>query len=87
MKLLAVIALTMLAATPAFAGKKKPVLEQPRGYHQQHFDWRASRNSYRGNYIDGPHVYSPSGRYIGSDPSPSVRQRMYDDDLFFRRAL
>lgn len=27
---------------------------------------------------------SPSGRYVGSDPSPNVRQRMHDDDLRFR---
>jgi hypothetical protein len=87
MKLVPVIALALLVTTPAFAGHKKRVLIAPQGYHQQHGDWRASRNSYRGNYIRGPSVVSPSGRYIGRDPSLNVRQRMYDDDIRLRNAL
>jgi hypothetical protein len=85
MKLVPVIALAVLVATPAFAGHKhKRVLIGPQGYYQQHGDWRASRNYYRGNYITGPNVVSPSGRYIGRDPSLNVRQRMYDDDIRLR---
>jgi uncharacterized protein YdeI (BOF family) len=86
MKLVPIIALAALVATPAFAGqaKKKKTPLQPQGYYQQHGDWRASSNQQGGNYINGPHVYSPSGRYIGSDPSLNVRQHMYDEDFRFR---
>lgn len=86
MKLVPVIALAVLVATPAFAAgsKKKRVQVGPQGYYQQQNDWRASRNYYRGNYINGPNVYSPRGRYIGRDPSPAVRLRMYDDDIRLR---
>lgn len=88
MKLVPVIALAVLVATPAFAGhKKKRVLIAPQGYYQQHGDWRASRNDYRGNYITGPNVVSPTGRYIGRDPSPAVRQNLYDSDIRLRNAL
>jgi len=86
MKLIPIIALAALVATPAFAAsaKKKKVPMHPQGYFQEHRDWRSSRNAYRGSYLRGPHVFSPSGRYVGSDPSPNVRQRMYDDDLRLR---
>jgi len=85
MKLAPIIALAALVATPAFAGQaKKKMPMQPQGYYQQHGDWRASRNQHGGNYINGPSVYSPTGRYIGSDPSLSVRQQMYDEDFRFR---
>jgi hypothetical protein len=88
MKLVPVMALALLVATPAFAGhKKKRVLVAPPGYYQQHGDWRASRNYYRGNYIRGPHVFTPTGRYVGSDPSLAIRQRMYDDNIRLRNAL
>ena len=89
MKLVPVVALALLVATPAFAGSRhKRVLIAPHVYsHHHHGDWRASRNYYRGNYIRGPNVVSPSGRYIGRDPSPNVRQRMYDDDIRLHNAL
>jgi hypothetical protein len=83
---IAPILIFALAATPAFAAgpksRKMPV--QMQGYYEQQRDWRSSQNAYRGDYLRGPHVYSPSGRYVGSDPSPNVRQRMHDDDLRFR---
>jgi hypothetical protein len=86
MKLVAVIAIAALVATPAFAGhaKKKRMPLHAQGYFLQEPDWRYSRNQYRGDYLQGPNVYSPSGRFVGRDPSPNVRQRMYDDDLRFR---
>lgn len=88
MKLVPIIALAVLVATPAFAAnamKKKPSM-LPQSYFQQESDWRSSHNQYRagGSYLGGPSVYSPSGRYVGRDPSASVRQRLYDDDLRFR---
>ena len=83
MKLVPVIALAVLVATPAFAGsKKKRVLIAPQGYYQQHGDWRASRNYYNGSI-----VVSPTGRYIGRDPSPAVRQNLRDTDIRLRNAL
>jgi hypothetical protein len=87
MKLVPIILLATIAATPAFAGhvKKKRMPMHSQGYFLQAPDWRYSRNQYRGGeYLRGPNVYSPSGRYVGSDPSANVRQRMYDDDLRFR---
>jgi hypothetical protein len=87
MKLVPIIMLATIAATPAFAGqaKKKRMPMHSQGYFLQEHDWRYSRNQYRGGYLRGPNVYSPSGRYVGSDPSANVRQRMYDDDLRFRQ--
>ena len=87
LKLIPVVALAALVATPAFAAKKKKTYLAPPGFSQESRDWRSSRNQYGGGYLRGPHVYSPSGRYVGSDPSPNVRQRMYDDDLRFRNQL
>jgi hypothetical protein len=90
MKLVSVILLATIAATPAFAGhaKKKRMPMHSQGYFLQDHGWRYSRNQYRGGgYLRGPNVYSPSGRYVGRDPSPNVRQRMYDDDLRFRGQL
>jgi hypothetical protein len=86
MKLVPILALAALVATPAFAAnaRKNKMPMQSYGYFQEQRDWRSSRNHYRGDYLHGPHVFSPSGRYVGSDPSPNVRQRMYDDDLRFR---
>jgi hypothetical protein len=84
MKLVPIIALAALVATPAFAGHAKKKKVYTHGYYQVEPGWRGARNSYRGNYITGPHVFAPSGRYVGSDPSANVRQRMYDDDLRFR---
>jgi hypothetical protein len=89
MKLVPIIALAVLVATPAFAGsaKKKKMLMHPQGFYQEQRDWRSSRNYYGGSYLRGPNVYSPAGRYIGRDPSPNVRQRMYDDDIRLRGEL
>jgi len=90
MKLVPVIAIAALVATPAFAGhaNKKRMPLHSHGYFQQHHDWRYSHNQYRrGGYMRGPNVYSPAGRFVGRDPSPNVRQRMYDDDLRFRGQL
>jgi len=88
MKLIPVVALALLVATPAFAGHaKKKKLHMQHGYHQMDPYWRGARNEYRGNYIRGPSVRSPSGRYIGRDPSLNVRQRMYDDDLRLRQTF
>jgi hypothetical protein len=85
MKLVPIICLAALVATPAFAaGPRKKLPRHSYGYFEQQRDWRDSRNAYRGDYLRGPNVYSPSGRYVGRDPSPNVRQRMYDDDLRFR---
>jgi hypothetical protein len=89
MKLVPIIALAALVATPAFAAqaRKKKLPAPPHGYFEQQRDWRDSRNAYGGGYLRGPHVVSPSGRYVGRDPSPNVRQRMYDDDLRLRNQL
>ena len=90
MRLVPIVMLAAIAATPAFAGhaKKKRMPIHSQGYFLQEHDWRYSRNQYRGgDYLPGPNVYSPAGRYIGSDPSANVRQRMYDDDLRFRRGF
>lgn len=86
MKLVPIVVLAAVVATPAFAGhvKKKRIPMQSHGYFLQERDWRSSRNQYGGEYMRGPNVYSPAGRYVGRDPSPNVRQRMYDDDLRFR---
>jgi hypothetical protein len=86
MKLVPIIVLAAIVATPAFAGhaKKKRMPVHSQGYYLQEHDWRYSRNQYRG-YLRGPNVYSPSGRFVGRDPSANVRQRMYDDDLRFRQ--
>ncbi|MDQ8729395.1 hypothetical protein [Bradyrhizobium sp. LHD-71] len=86
MKIVPIIALAVLVATPALAAStKKKMPRQAQGYYQQERDWRGSRNMYRGDgYLRGPNVYSPSGRFVGRDPSPNVRQRMYDDDLRLR---
>lgn len=89
MKLVPVVMAAALVATPAFAGhaKKKRMHVQPQGFFMQDPGWRNSRNQYRSEYMRGPSVHSPSGRYIGRDPSPNVRQRMYDDDLRLRGQL
>lgn len=90
MNVVAIVALAALVAVPAFAAgaKTRKVPRYPQGYFQEQRDWRTFRNQYRRDgYLRGPHVFSPSGRYIGSDPSPNVRQRMYDDDLRFRGPL
>jgi hypothetical protein len=89
MKLVPIIILAAVVATPAFAGhvKKKRMPLHAQGYFLQEPSWRYSRNQYRGGYMRGPNVYSPAGRYVGRDPSPNVRQRMYDDDLRFRGQL
>jgi hypothetical protein len=88
MKIVPIVAIAALVATPAFAAgaKKKRLHGQSQGYYQVEPGWRGARNEYRGGgtYLRGPNVYSPSGRYIGRDPSPNVRQRMYDDDLRLR---
>jgi hypothetical protein len=68
-----------------FAGANFSLRTHSHGYFLQEPDWRGSRNQYRGGeYLRGPNVYSPSGRFVSRDPSPNVRQRMYDDDLRFR---
>jgi hypothetical protein len=89
MNIVPIIALAALVATPAFAGGAKKKRMHSQGYYQVEPNWRGARNEYRrgGNYLRGPNVYSPSGRYIGRDPSPNVRQRMYDDDLRLRQQL
>jgi hypothetical protein len=87
MKFIPIVVLAAVVATPAFAGhaRQKRLPLHSHGYFLQQHDWRDSRNQYRGGeYLRGPNVYSPSGRFVGRDPSPNVRQRMYDDDLRFR---
>ena len=88
MKLIPIVALAALVATPAFAGHaKKKRIHTQHGYYQIEPGWRGARNQYRGNYVTGPGVYTPGGRYIGSDPSPAVRQRMNDDFLYFHNSV
>ena len=74
MKSILVILLAAVVATPATAAntrkKKLRVYQQDQQLLVQ--GWRHSRNSWD--------VYSPDGRFIGRDPSPNVRQRLYDDE-------
>ena len=63
MRLIPIIALAALVATPAFAGgaKKKKMHMQSQGYYQVEPGWRGARNEYRrggGDYLSGPEVYS-----------------------------
>ena len=78
MKLLSVLVLAACVATPAAAAsaKKKKLRMYQQGYHQQEPGWRHSQNRWD--------VISPSGRFIGRDPDPNVRQRLRDEDMFFR---
>ena len=85
MKLIPIIMLAAIVATPAFAGTKKRMHHH--GYSQMQPNWHNSRNQYRGGYMRGPNVHSPSGRFIGRDPSPAVRQQMYDYDQRTRGSL
>jgi hypothetical protein len=73
MKYILVILLAAAVATPATAAntkKKQRVYQQEQQLQAQGL--RHSRNSWD--------VYSPDGRFIGRDPSPNVRQRLYDDE-------
>ena len=84
-KLVPVITLAALVATPALAaGTRTKSPKRSHGYSEQQRGWLNSRIAYRGDYLRGPNVYSPAGRHVGRDPSPNVRQRLYDDDLRFR---
>jgi hypothetical protein len=87
MKIVPIIMLAAIVATPAFAGPKKKRMHHSQGYAMQEPNWRNSRNQYGGGYIRGPNVYSPAGRFIGRDPSPAVRQQMYDFDSKIRGPL
>ncbi|MEZ5764523.1 MAG: hypothetical protein R3D69_09870 [Xanthobacteraceae bacterium] len=87
MKIITLVAVAALAATPALAasGKKKP----HRHHHHQRTQlyvtqdhpgyWRNSHNQYRS--MD---VYSYDGRLIGRDPDPNIRQSLRDEDWFYR---
>jgi hypothetical protein len=73
MKYILVILLAAAVATPATAAntkKKQRVYQQEQQLQAQGL--RHSRNSWD--------VYSSDGRFIGRDPSPNVRQRLYDDE-------
>ena len=88
MKITSIVMLAALIATPAFAGhvtKKMP--HRSHGYVAHEHHWRNSHARYRGGYIRGPNVYSPSGRFIGRDPSLNVRQQMYDENMRIRGSL
>jgi hypothetical protein len=88
MKLIPIVMLAAIVATPAFAGTKKRMHHHHGyGYSQMQPNWHSSRNQYRGGYMRGPNVYSPSGRFIGRDSSPAVRQQMYDYDQRTRGSL
>ena len=72
MKYILVVLLAAAVATPATAENTK---KKQRVYQQEQLQaqgLRHSRNSWD--------VYSPDGRFIGRDPSPNVRQRLYDDE-------
>jgi hypothetical protein len=89
MKIVPIVMLAAIVATPAFAGSmKKKRMHHTQGYVMQEPNWRGSRAQYRGGeYLRGPNVRSPSGRFIGRDPSPAVRQQMYDFDQKIRGPL
>ena len=75
MKYILVILLAAAVATPATAAnikKKQWVYQREQEQQLQAQGLRHSRNSWD--------VYSPDGRFIGRDPSPNVRQRLYDDE-------
>ena len=75
MKYILVILLAAAVATPATAAnikKKQWVYQREQDQQLLVQGWRHSRNSWD--------VYSPDGRFIGRDPSPNVRQRLYDDE-------
>lgn len=83
MKLIAVLALVSIVATPAIAasGKKKYQRSHHRSYNQmdrgQQFDRSAARPTC---------VLSYNRRRIaGCDPDPNIRQSLQDEDAFFRR--
>lgn len=93
MKIITLVAIAALAATPALAagGKKKPHHHHHRAHsaqfhgtrlhvtpdHSRH--WRNSQNYYRS--MD---VYSYDGRLIGRDPDPNIRQSLRDEDFRYR---
>jgi len=86
MKIVPIVMLAALVATPAFAGHaKKRTHNVLPSVSLQEPGWRNSRNQYRSGYVRGPNVYAPSGRFIGRDPSLNIRQQMYDEDLRLRR--
>jgi len=88
MRLISVIVLATVVATPAFAGPvKKKRMHHGHGYSLMQPNWHHSRAQYRSGYMRGPNVYSPSGRFIGRDSSPAVRQQMYDFDQKIRGSL
>jgi hypothetical protein len=75
MKYILFILLAAAVATPATAAntkKKQRVYQQEQQLQLQAQGLRHSRNSWD--------VYSPDGRFVGRDPSPNVRQRLYDDE-------
>lgn len=93
MKIITLVAIAALAATPALAasGKKKPHRHHHQSYgtqlyvtpdHPRH--WRDSRNSDLSNYYRSIDVYSYDGRLIGRDPDPNIRQSLRDEDWFYR---
>ena len=88
MKLIPIVMLAAIVATPAFAGHvTKKRMHHHHGYSLMQPNWHKSRNQYRSGYIRGPNVYSPSGRFIGRDSSPAVRQQMYDENQRIRGSL
>lgn len=87
MKIIPIIMLAAVVATPAFAGPAKKRIYHHHGYSLMQPNWHNSRAQYRSGYMRGPNVYSPSGRFIGRDPSPAVRQQMYDYDQKTRGSL
>lgn len=90
MRIVPIIMLAAIAATPASAGpvKKKRMHHSQGFFIMQKPNWGNSRAQYRGgDYMRGPNVYSPAGRFIGRDPSPAVRQQMYDYDQRIRGPL
>jgi hypothetical protein len=76
--LIASLALNATSGSPAFARAHAHVSEHAMAAHAQAFP-NGSAPQYAPARTGPNSVYSPNGRYIGSDPSGYVRIEMFND--------
>ena len=73
------VAVAAASASPALAKSKKKHVASPVYYGSAVVPRHYSRSYGPGSLWTSPHVYGPSGRYVGSDPDFRVRLEMSKD--------